>query len=148
MREVSAHAQNDNHSVAAEIFAIGIYFPNRPRMWRALDRIGSARHGSALLGSGERPCTALEPIGVRNQLHMKPFAWKQVLAFRMLRTFRTFCSVQYSGTVPIPAERVCAGPMQCTAFHFFSIEFYLCGLCHSEPCQSDPMCAQLKSHEL
>jgi hypothetical protein len=32
MREVSAHAQNDNRSVAAEIFAIGTYFPNRPRI--------------------------------------------------------------------------------------------------------------------
>jgi hypothetical protein len=31
MREVSAHAQNNNRSVAAEIFAIGTYFPNRPR---------------------------------------------------------------------------------------------------------------------
>jgi hypothetical protein len=31
MREVSAHAQNDNRSVAAEIFAIGTYFPNTPR---------------------------------------------------------------------------------------------------------------------
>jgi hypothetical protein len=31
MREVSAHAQNDDRSVAAEIFAIGSYFPNTPR---------------------------------------------------------------------------------------------------------------------
>jgi hypothetical protein len=30
MREVSAHAQNDNRSVAAEIFAIGTYFLNTP----------------------------------------------------------------------------------------------------------------------
>jgi hypothetical protein len=30
MREISAHAQNDNRSVAAEIFAIGTYFPNTP----------------------------------------------------------------------------------------------------------------------
>jgi hypothetical protein len=33
MREVSAHAQNDNRSVAAEIFAIGTYFPNRPDIY-------------------------------------------------------------------------------------------------------------------
>jgi hypothetical protein len=32
MREVSAHAQNDNRSAAAEIFAIGTYFPNSPRI--------------------------------------------------------------------------------------------------------------------
>jgi hypothetical protein len=32
MREVSAHAQNDKRSVAAEIFAISTYFPNTPRM--------------------------------------------------------------------------------------------------------------------
>jgi hypothetical protein len=32
MRDVSAHAQNDNRSVAAEIFAIGTYFPNTPRI--------------------------------------------------------------------------------------------------------------------
>jgi hypothetical protein len=32
MREVSARAQNDNRSVAAEIFAIGTYFPNIPRI--------------------------------------------------------------------------------------------------------------------
>jgi hypothetical protein len=31
MREVSAHAQNDNRSVAAEIFAISTYFLNTPR---------------------------------------------------------------------------------------------------------------------
>jgi hypothetical protein len=31
MREVSAHAQNDNLGVAAEIFAIGTYFPNTIR---------------------------------------------------------------------------------------------------------------------
>jgi hypothetical protein len=33
MREVSAHAQNDNRSVAAEIFAIGTYFLNTPRVY-------------------------------------------------------------------------------------------------------------------
>jgi hypothetical protein len=33
---------------------------------RALDRIGSARHGTARLGSGERPRTASEPIGPRD----------------------------------------------------------------------------------
>jgi hypothetical protein len=33
MREVSAHAQNDNCSVAAEIFAIGTYFLNTPRIF-------------------------------------------------------------------------------------------------------------------
>jgi hypothetical protein len=33
MREVSAHAQNDNRSVAAEIFAIGTYFPNTPHIF-------------------------------------------------------------------------------------------------------------------
>jgi hypothetical protein len=38
---------------------------------RALDRIGPARHGSSRLGSGERPCTDSEPIGVRNQLLQK-----------------------------------------------------------------------------
>jgi hypothetical protein len=32
MREVSAHAQNDDRIVAAEIFAIGTYFPNTPRI--------------------------------------------------------------------------------------------------------------------
>jgi hypothetical protein len=32
MREVSAHAQNDDRSVAAEIFAVGTYFPNTPRI--------------------------------------------------------------------------------------------------------------------
>jgi hypothetical protein len=32
MREVSAHAQNDNRSVAAEIFAVGAYFLNTPRI--------------------------------------------------------------------------------------------------------------------
>jgi hypothetical protein len=32
MREFSAHAQNANRSVAAEIFAIGTYFPNTPRI--------------------------------------------------------------------------------------------------------------------
>jgi hypothetical protein len=35
-----------------------------------------------------------------------------------------------------------AGPMQCAAFHLFPL-FYLCGLCRSEPCRSDPVCAQL-----
>jgi hypothetical protein len=35
MREVSAHAQNDNRSAAAEIFAIGSYFPNTPRKSRS-----------------------------------------------------------------------------------------------------------------
>jgi hypothetical protein len=33
MMEVSAHAQNDNRSVAAEIFAIGTYFPNMPHTY-------------------------------------------------------------------------------------------------------------------
>jgi hypothetical protein len=37
MREVSAHAQNDNRSIAAEIFAIGTYFPNSPRNRRMMD---------------------------------------------------------------------------------------------------------------
>jgi hypothetical protein len=32
MREVSAHAQNDDRSVAAEIFSVGTYFPNTPRI--------------------------------------------------------------------------------------------------------------------
>jgi hypothetical protein len=31
MREVGAHSQNDNRSVAAEIFVISTYFPNTPR---------------------------------------------------------------------------------------------------------------------
>jgi hypothetical protein len=33
MREVSAHAQNDNRSVAVEIFSVGTYFPNTPRIY-------------------------------------------------------------------------------------------------------------------
>jgi hypothetical protein len=33
MRKVSAHAQNDNRSVVAEIFAIGTYFPNMSRVY-------------------------------------------------------------------------------------------------------------------
>jgi hypothetical protein len=32
MREVSAHAQNNDRSVAAEIFSVGTYFPNTPRI--------------------------------------------------------------------------------------------------------------------
>jgi hypothetical protein len=38
MREVSAHVQNDNRSVAAEIFAIGTYFPNRPHIMQIKSR--------------------------------------------------------------------------------------------------------------
>jgi hypothetical protein len=40
MREVSAHAQNDNLSVAAEIFAIGTYFPNTLRISFFLELCG------------------------------------------------------------------------------------------------------------
>jgi hypothetical protein len=41
MREVSAHAQNDDRSVAAEIFAIGSYFPNTPRIFKRFYTRGS-----------------------------------------------------------------------------------------------------------
>jgi hypothetical protein len=44
MREVSAHAQNDNRSAAAEIFAIGTYFPNTlSTLWTELDRLVGLR---------------------------------------------------------------------------------------------------------
>jgi hypothetical protein len=46
MREVSAHAQNDNCSVAAEIFSISTYFPNTPRTY-----VG--RHNTIILEEGK-----------------------------------------------------------------------------------------------
>jgi hypothetical protein len=104
--------------------------------------IGSARHGSAWLGSGEHPRTASEPIGIKNQLLQNTHETLRleagtVLAFRTLQTFGTFCSVKYSGTVPIPAEGVCAEPMQCAAFHSFPLSFISADC--SVPNRTDPI---------
>jgi hypothetical protein len=42
--------------------------PKKGKAGRALDGMGSNRHGPARLGSGERPRTASEPIGTRDPM--------------------------------------------------------------------------------
>jgi hypothetical protein len=46
----------------------GPYFPCCSSIKLGAHWIGSARHGSARLGSGERPRTASEPIGPRDPM--------------------------------------------------------------------------------
>jgi hypothetical protein len=102
---------------------------------RALDRLGSARFSPARIRrmSAHHFGTYRHQKPVTAEKHVNPFAWKQVLAFRTLRTFRN-CSDT--------CRKVCAEPSRADAVRglpFVSIEFYVYGLCRSEPCRSDPI---------
>jgi hypothetical protein len=96
------------------------------------DRLDSTRHGSARLGSGERRRTASEPIGIRNQLPQKDTQTLRLeagIGLPRASDLRNVLLCPVFRTVPGWADAVRGLPFVC-------IEFYLCGLCRSDPVRS------------